>query len=259
MVRFIEIPEAPLPGLGLEHWQYDRRRAIGLAAARGEVVAMTEDHAIPEDRWCSTIWSVHNQNSYGVIGGSIKHRGAGLFNWAVYYCDFARYQPPFPPAATDYVSDVNVSYKRVVLESCRDVWRDFYHETSVHGKIRDSGDTLYLTPDFSVGYDRGPMSASRVLVERFAWGRVFAGRRAQSVDRMRRLAYVTLSPGLAPLLLVRKFLTLCRRGQSLGPFLAALPFTFLCLLSWSLGEFVGYVTAQPFSRLMKADGERKPA
>jgi hypothetical protein len=76
---------------------------------------------------------------------------------------------------------------------------------------------------------------------------------------MRRLAYVTLSPGLAPLLLVRKFLTLCRRGQSLGPFLAALPFTFLCLLSWSLGEFVGYVTAQPFSRLMKADGERKPA
>jgi hypothetical protein len=257
-VRFIEVPEEVPSDPGLEHWLYDRRRAVGLASAGGDVVAMIEDHAIPDQRWCATIWDEHRRNPYGVIGGGIMHSGIGLLNWAVYYCDFARYQPPFPPSVVEYVSDVNVSYKRATLETCRDVWQDSYDETSVHGRIREAGDTLYLTPDFVVGYDRGPMSVSRTLLQRRVWGRAYAGRRAQKAGPIRRLAYVLMSPGLAPLLLVRKFLLLCRRRQALRPFMAALPITFLCLLSWSLGEFIGYVTAQPFSRAINA-GEGRSA
>jgi hypothetical protein len=246
-VRFVDMPEEPPSSPGWEHWQYDRRRAMGLAASRGEVIAMTEDHAMPEERWCATIWSQHQINPYGVIGGSIKHHGTRLLNRAVYYCDFARYQPPFPAAAADYVSDINVSYKRAVLERCREVWLDFYNETTVHGKICESGDILYLTPELIVEYDRGPIRLSQILPERFAWGRVFAGRRAQKFGSLRRIVYLSLSLGLAPFLLVRKLLMLCRRGQPLLPFLAALPYTFLCLLFWSMGELVGYATAQPFS------------
>ena len=251
-VRFVEVPEDPPSDRGRVHWQFDRRRAIGLAAAYGEVVAMTEDHAIPDDRWCATIWSEHNRKPYGVIGGGIEHVGVGLWNWAAYYCDFARYQPPFPEAAAEYVSDVNVSYKRASLENCRDIWQNLYDETTLHERMRGSGDTLYLTPSLTVAYDRGPLSGSRLMLERLTWGRVFAGRRALKARPLRRFAYGLLSPGLAPLLLARKFLTLCRRGHSLGPFLVALPFTFVCLLFWSLGEFVGYATAQPFSRAIKA-------
>ncbi len=253
-VRFIDAPEECPSGPGLDHWQYDRRRAVGLGSASGDVVAMTEDHAVPDQRWCASIWDQHRRISCGVIGGGIKHTGIGLLNWAVYYCDFVRYQPPFPPSAVDYVSDVNVSYKRSTLEACRDVWRDLYDEVSVHGRIREAGDALYLTPDFTVGYDRGPMSLSRVLRERLNWGRVFAGRRAQKAAPIRRLAYVVLSPGLTPLLLIRKFLLLCRRRQALGPFVVALPLTFLCLLCWTMGEFIGYITAQPFSTAIKGEG-----
>jgi hypothetical protein len=255
-VRFVEVPEEPPSDPELEHWQYDRRRAVGLASACGDVVAMIEDHAIPDQRWCATIWDEHRRKPYGVIGGGIMHSGAALLNRAVYYCDFVRYQPPFPPSVVEYVSDINVSYKRAALEACRDVWQDFYDETSVHGRIREAGDTLYLTPDFVVGYDRGPLSVSRTLRQRRNWGRVFAGRRAQKAGPIRRLAYILLSPGLAPLLLVRKFLLLRGRRQELGPFMAVLPITFLCLLSWSVGEFIGYLTAQPFSRAINAGDGR---
>jgi hypothetical protein len=254
-VRFVDVPEGAPSGSGLDHWQYDRRRAIGLAAAQGKIIAMTEDHAVPDEDWCAAIWSEHQIKPYGVIGGSIRHQGVALLNWAAYYCDFIRYQPPFPPAAAAYVSDINVSYKRAALESCREVWQDFYHETWVHAKIKESGDILFLTPKLSVGYDRGPISFERLLSERFSWGRVFAGRRAQKTDSKLRFAYLVLSPGLAPLLLIRKFLTLYRRGQSLRPFLAALPLTFSCLLAWSFGEFVGYATARPFSKDIKQTGE----
>jgi hypothetical protein len=245
-VRFIDIPEEPPAARGWEHLQYDRRRAIGLAASRGEVIAMTEDHAIPEERWSSTIWSLHQRFPYGVIGGGITHCGTKLLNWAIFYSDFARYQPPFPPSTADYISDINVSYKRSSLDKCRNVWWNFYDETSVHRSIRETGDIPFLTPDFTVGYDRGSLSLSRVMNERFTWGRLFAGRRAQGVSNLRRFVYFSLSPGLAPLLLVRKFLMLRRRGHLLKPFFSALPLTFLCLLIWSLGEFVGYATKRPF-------------
>jgi hypothetical protein len=245
-VRFIDIPEEPPAARGWEHMQYDRRRAIGLAASRGEVIAMTEDHAIPEERWSSTIWSLHQRIPYGVIGGGITHRGTNLLNWAVFYCDFARYQPPLPPSTADYISDINVSYKRPALDNCRNVWRDLYDETSVHRSVREAGDTLFLTPDFTVEYDRGPLLLSRVLIERFIWGRVFAGRRAQKVSGLRRFAYISLSPGLAPLLLVRNFFMLRQRGHMLKPYFCVLPLVFLCLFISSLGEFVGYATKRPF-------------
>src|ERR1039457_4653287 len=55
-VRFIDIPEEAPSEPGLDHWLYDRRRAVGLAAASGDVVAMIEDHAIPGSDWSTAIW-----------------------------------------------------------------------------------------------------------------------------------------------------------------------------------------------------------
>lgn len=247
-VQFIDIPEdPPPPHPGLEHWKYDRRRSAGLAAARGEVIAMTEDRAIPGDRWCATLWEEHRRRAYGVIGGGVEYTGSAVVNRAVFYCDFGRYQPPFQAALVDYVSAANVSYKRAVLENCHDVWKDFYDESEVHGRIREAGGKIYLTPELTVRYDRGPLPARLALRQKRASGRVFAGRRAQA-GTARRMAYAALSPALAPLMLFRMFWLRKRRGQPVGPFLTAAPFTFLCLLFWSLGEFMGYATAQPFRR-----------
>jgi len=253
-VRFVDVGDEPPAGAGMEHWQFDRRRAAGLAAARGDIVAMIEDHAIAGERWSRALWDAHARLPYGAIGGSIACRGTSLLTRAIFYCDFLRYQPPFAPGPAGYASDVNISYKRAAIERCRDTWRNFYHETAVHAKIRGAGDTVYLAPEIAVAYDRGKLPLACALHQRFTWGRVFAGRRAQEAGRAARLAYTVLSPGLMPLLLIRKLLLLVRRRQPVMPYLSALPLTALCLLFWSLGEFTGYATAQPFSRVRPGTG-----
>jgi hypothetical protein len=252
-VRFVEIPEDPPLSSALEHWTYDRRRAVGLLAACGEVIAMTEDHAIPGERWCATIWNLHQSKPYKVIGGAIRHTGTGGLNWAIYYCDFARYEPPFPAEDVESVSDINVSYKRDTLERCRPAWEHFFDEATVHGRIRRDGGTLHLTPEITIGFDRGNVRLFGTLRQRVNWGRVYGGRRAQKEGTVWRLIYAILSPALPFVLLARKFRLASRPGHTLGPFLTTLPFTFLCLVFWSLGEFIGYITARPFPRLTHLD------
>ncbi len=50
-----------------------------------------------------------------------------LVNWAVYCCDFGRYQGPLPPGAADFVSDSNVAYKRRALDAVRELWSERRH------------------------------------------------------------------------------------------------------------------------------------
>ena len=246
MVRFIDIPDdPPRPETALEHMNYDRRRAVGLAAAGGDLIAMTDDYAIPGRRWCAAMCEQHRNTAYVAIGGGIEIKGSSLLNRAVYYCDFGRYQPPFPAGAANWLSASNVCYKRAALERCREVWQDLYDETLVHTCIRENGGTLLLTPAVFVGYDRGALRIGRVLRQKRASGRVFAGRRAQQISGAKRMLYAVFSPALAPMMLLRMFLMLRRQGK-IRPFLASAPLTLLCLLCWSAGELTGYLTAEPF-------------
>ncbi len=246
-VRFIDMLEdPPPPGPAWEHWKVDRLRAVGLQAARGDIVGMLQDNGLPDDRWSATVWELHRQHTHEAIGGSVRHAGASLLNRAAYYCDFLRYQAPFLPAITDYASVINVSYKREAIEECRDAWQEFFDESVVHRRIRNRGRGLYLTSMLSVDYDYGALPFAVALRRKVASGRAFAARRSRTASVLRRVAYASLSPGLAPLLLVRQFILLRRRGQEVRPFLAAVPFISACLVGWSLGELIGYATAQPF-------------
>ncbi len=246
-VSFIEVPDAPPQDRSMAHWLYDRRRAIGLCATRGRIVAMTEDHAIPGEDWCASITELHKL-PHAAIGGAIEHSGSGALNWAVYFCDFGRYQRPFTAGPAYYVSDINVSYKRAALEKCRDRWSHFYHETAVHGCLRSAGETLWLTAELAIRYDRGRLSIGRILAERYAWARVFAGRRAQELRWYQRAALALLSPGLPLLLIGRRLASVARGRRHFARLVAVLPIMLLLLSAWSLGELTGYVTARPFAR-----------
>lgn len=247
-VRFIPVTDVePVSGAsnaGQAHLVYDRRRTTGLLAAAGDIVAITEDHAIPGPRWCARILDLHNRLPHGAIGGAINNRSTYSLSRAIYYCDFGRYQNPVPEGPATYISDVNVSYKRNALEAVRDSWSLLFHEIAVHQSITENGDTLYLSALPEVLYDRGPLSLGRTLRERFAWGRLFAGRRARTVSPPRRLMLLVGSPALPFLLTLRKFISALTRRTPLAPFFSALPAIFLLSCAWAAGEFAGYLTAQ---------------
>ena len=73
------------------------------------------------------------------MGGAIENSIDRPLNWAVYFCDFLRYQTPLPDGESALASDANVSYKRTALQAIQPVWRDVFHETSVNAALRARG------------------------------------------------------------------------------------------------------------------------
>lgn len=228
---------------GQRHLAYDRRRAAGIAGARAPIVALTEDHARPAPDWCQRIDDAHRAHSHPVIGGAIVDGNRGAIARAVFLCDFGRYRPPLRTGPANFVSDVNVSYKASALTAIADTWRDGYHETAVHGAIRRRGGTLWLEPSIVVEQHRGPMALWPSLRERYAWGRLYAGKRTREVTRLRHILLALLSPLLPFVLFVRQLRSALRHPRSGTTLL--LPLVALLLCAWSLGETVGYWTGRP--------------
>jgi len=244
-VRFHRIPEdAPASAPGIVHRLYDRRRAVGLALARGHIVALTEDHTIPASDWCERILEAH-QRPFDAIGGAIENRVDRPLNWAWYYCDFGRYGRPLPETDVRYASDVNVSYKREALDRVRDVWRDTYQETTVHWTLQERGGTIALDPRPVVYQHRPPMSFARALAERVQWARVFAETRVARVGSGKRLLYAFLTPLLPALLSVRALSHMLRQRRNARQVLKAMPLVLGFVVCWSLGELIGYLTGVP--------------
>jgi hypothetical protein len=228
-----------------QHELFDRRRAAGLAAATGDVIAMLEDRGVPRPDWARTLMTRHEELPHAVIAGAIENGRDRWLNWAVYFCDFGRYQRPFAAGPRPYVSNVNIGYKRRALEQTAGLWRGRYHETTVHWALLRSGETLYLTPDFAVDEIRGALRLPALLGERFSWGRLFAYTRAREGSAPRRLALAVLAPLLPVLLFARLTRLQMSKRVSLGRFIRVSPLVFVLLMAWSLGEAAGYLTGEP--------------
>ena len=232
-------------GKSREH--HDTLRTVGLCAARGEYVALTEDHAVVEPGWCAGLCALLDRHpEVAAIGGAVECGSDRLLNRAVYYCDFGRYQNPLPEGPAEFVSDSNVVYRRDALAEVAEVWADDYHETQVHWALVGAGREIWLTPQVRVWQRRADLGLGEALRERYVWGRSFAAGRVAGASLARRLAYAAASP-LLPLVLSTRVARggLARgraRDRGRGRLLAALPLVLLLHTVWAVGELVGYLS-----------------
>jgi len=231
-------------GASREH--HDTLRTIGLQAARGRYVALTEDHAIQGSRWCrALVEALETHPEVAAFGGAVDCGSPRLLNWAVYFCDFGRYQNPVPEGPAHYVSDSNVAYRREALEAVRGAWENDYRETVVHRALIEAGYQIWLTPRAEVWQARSGLSFWESLRERYVWGRSFAWARVIGAPAARRAFYAAFSFVLPFLLTMRLGRVAFSRGGSRAMFVACLPLVFLLSTVWAYGEFVGYATGRP--------------
>lgn len=247
-VRFLEAvgldTRAARAGGSREH--HDTLRTLGLRAARGTYVALTEDHAVQEKRWCRGLVDLLDARPrIAAIGGAVECGGTRLLQWAVYFCDFGRYQNPLAEGPAEFVSDSNVVYRREALESIAEVWRDDYHETLVHWKLVEKGHEIWLTPQVEVWQLRADLEAREAFRERVVWGRSFSGTRVKGVALSRRLTFAALSPLLPFVMTLRLVRRSLGRPRSRSRLLAALPLVFLLQCAWAWGECLGYLSGRP--------------
>ena len=248
-VRFIAVADPEIaarkPG-SREH--HDVLRARGLAVARGTLVALLEDHARPDAHWCANIVAAHRTND-AAVGGAIENGVDRPLNWAVYYCDFAKYQNPVPAGESASASDANTAYKRSALESVRSLWEASFREVVVNGALLAAGKKVTLRPDIVVYQHRSDLTLGSALHERYVWGRSYAATRSALLSPSRRLIYVALSPLLPLLIMSRMTVTVWKRHRLFGKFLSVAPLTALLTCSWSAGECIGYIASRAGKRL----------
>ena len=246
-VRFLPlgeiVPERHIVTAAGQHELYDRRRSAGLAAARGELVAILEDRGAPRADWARTVVRLH-EHPYGVVGGAIECAPGDTLNWAFYVCDFSRYGLPFESGSVTWVSDVNVTYKRRVLEETRELWRERFSEPIVHWALLGRGETLYLSSEAVVEHRRPSTTLGVLVPERFHWGRLFGYIRAMHMGPGKRALYSLAGPFIPLVLLQRHGATQLRKGN-FSRYLRAAPLAAILLVAWAAGEVWGTVTGRP--------------
>jgi hypothetical protein len=228
------------------HEIYDCRTAKGLTTARGKVLALLQDCGAPDPDWCDQVLEAHRL-PHGVIGGAVEHEGRGVLNWAVYFLDFGLYQLPLFEGPSGNLTDVNVSYKREVLDSVNGLWADRYKEATVNRTLAKKGVVQWLRPQIVVRQDCGKLLFSQVAIERFYWGRLLGSLRAQEVPFLFRLFYITLSPAIPLLLIGRTARKVFAARRNRARFLQSLPQFVAIGLFRCAGEFVGWLTARESS------------
>ncbi|MCC6316257.1 MAG: hypothetical protein IT361_01105 [Gemmatimonadaceae bacterium] len=226
-----------------QHELFDRRRSAALTHASGELVAMVEDRARPRPDWAATMVRAHRDLPHGVIGGAIAPATTDVLNWSVWAVDYGRYAPPFATGARDWVSDVNVCYKRRCIEATRTTWHDRYNEARVHWSLAASGEVLFLIPDAVVEFRSHYATLGTLARQRFHWGRLFGQVRAGDASVARRAALVLASPIVPFVLLLRHGRTQQRLGNA-PSYLRALPTVLAILVAWSAGEAWGAITGR---------------
>lgn len=224
-------------------------RAAGIRCSRGEVVALLEDNCSVDPNWSSEIRRAH-ESPYAIVGGSVENVSFDTaLDWAVYFYDYGKYMIPNQAGEVSTLSGNNVSYKRSVLESVQDRFREGFFETFIHEELKRQGHKLYLLPS-AIVYHQKSYEARNALADCYHHARTYAGQRISRAPLGKRLVFISGSLILPILLPARIASTTIKKGRHLKELLRSFPHLVLLMSSWSLGEFCGYLCGEGASARM---------
>ena len=238
--------EASRPDPGVRVLQFSERRSIpelraaGLGAARGRIVAMSQDRCVAGDGWLAAVIETHRAADVAIGGAVERTATAPTVDWAVYFCEYGRYMLPFAPGPSDDLPGPNVTYKREALVEFEDLLRAGTWEPFWHRRLKERGLSMRRDPRLIV-YHRKHFTFSGFVRERYHYARSFAGQRFARRAWVRRWLFAAGTPLLPVLVLVRMTRQIVQKGRHRREFLRAVPFIVVFTIAWAIGESVGYV------------------
>jgi hypothetical protein len=225
-------------------------RAAGIRAARGRLVAVTEDHCVPRRDWCRQIVDAHERTGWAAIGGGVENDcTTRAVDWAVFFCEYHQMMAPVAAGPSELVPGMNVAYDMAALAPVADVFAEGLWENFLHEKLRGAGFVTGIDPAIVVGH-RKYFTVPMFLSERFHYSRSFAGMRVAGAPLRTRLAWAAASFALPGVLVARLTRSVLERRRHRRWFVRSLPLVLLFSVVWSIGELVGYLVG-PGDSLLK--------
>jgi len=186
-------------------------RNIGVATARGELVAFLDDDAIPEPDWLDRLAAAFTDPRVGAAGGFIRDRDGVRFQHQAIVADRLGEAQSFPQLPADpgpgrYFSPTgtNVAIRRAALLQIGgfdEEYAYFLDETDVNLRLTDAGWRLVSVPDAEVHHkfaasnlrrtDRVPRSLHLIARSKsyFCWVNAAGSHSAEAIrQELRRFA-----------------------------------------------------------------------
>lgn len=228
-------------------WRNEDERSVfklvtrNVAAARGEIVALTEDHCTARPGWVAAILRAHAEYpTAAAVGGAIENAPTGRspLRWASHLMTQGSHMAPLSngPAAR-IANEANISFKRWALRDANDHPMGFItiHQTRA---LAERGHLL-VNDDRIVVDHHESLSVRETAVIHFDDGRTISGFRRR---RMGRGDWLRLLG--SPLLPLYRTARVVRNAATKGhgrTVLTALPWLVVLEYCHGVGEFIGYL------------------
>ncbi len=223
-------------------------RRVGVQKARGEIIAILEEHCLASEEWVATIVKNH-ESPYVVVGGSVADWNYDrLRDWVTYFCEYNAYMPPVPEGTVNDLPGNNISFKQNILRRHLQDLDHGYWEAFLYSRLQSENTTLFSDPKMVV-YHRGPFNYLYYLRQRYLFSRAYAGARRTLISMKQRLFYLLASPILPALLLSRIAARVWQKRCHIDKFILCLPMLIPVTFVYIFGEFVGYLVGQGDSLL----------
>ena len=214
--------------------------ASGVRAARGKVIALMENHVLPEPDWAEQILRAHD-GPWAIVGPRVS--GLNLRSWtsrAYQLVFYGRLNGHDQPHETSWLPWHNVAFKAALLQPfLHQLEHLLDHEESFYEMLRAQGHRFCGWPAARLGH-ANVSRPTRLLHVAFYTGRRFASERAAAWSWPRRFLYVAASPLFPWIRLAGMWPDVTRIARQESTWFL-LPLVVLLLHGIAAGEVAGYL------------------
>jgi glycosyltransferase involved in cell wall biosynthesis len=216
-------------------------RALGIAEASGDIIAITEDHCRVAPEWCERILVAHRENpEAAAIGGAVENGAtSSLIDWANFALVFSPFMPPVETGESEVIAlQANISYKRRVIP--RDMGELGMMEMLFNRVLRERGEKLVADGRILVQHHQSH-DWFKTFASHFHNGRSIAGYRLRGMSRIERVARMGSTIILPPFLLYRTLRNVYLKGRLTDEILTSVPLIVPLVFCHAAGELIGYI------------------
>jgi len=211
----------------------------GIRAAHAPVVALTEDHSFPDEKWAETFIEKH-KGDWAVVGPCMLNGNpVNMLSLADFYQAYGEWTRPPVTLAPSHLPGHNSSYKRQILLSFGEELEDLMHAESVmHRHLAAQGYKLLLAPETCTSHHNFATWRDWIP-SRYLTGRLYAAVWSRNWSSSRRYFYACASP-LIPFIRLWRVGKTIRRRESPMKTALLIPLLFAGLAIEGFGQMRGY-------------------
>jgi glycosyltransferase involved in cell wall biosynthesis len=219
-------------------------RAMGVRAARGEMIAFIEDHVLAKAGWLRGLIAAFD-GPWAAVGAEVHNANSAVgISSAIALMNYGPWIPPLERGEAEMLAGNNTAYRRpVLLQYDSQLDELLLSDTVLQWRLVADGHRLFAEPDMAIEH-LNPTTIRTCSKAEFFYHWCFAAARANTFGWTRgaKARYVLLSP-LIPWLRFARLFALLRRKRPHGSSVSFTGWLAIMLLLHAavLGQAMGLV------------------